>query len=375
MPDDEDARRLAGQPTDGLAQAGDRGRRHPRKDQPQVHVREPAAAGVHRGIDVVVARDGHAGGCEVATEIVAERPSVAIDHHAVEAGEERSLARRGRPDRLDSFQRQPDGERRAAPGGALQRDRTLHQLDQRVADREPEPGPAEAPGRRGIGLRERPEQPGLHVRVDADAVVDHDQLHDHAIGGRVDDHRAHRHLAARDVAAAELDRVAGEVHEDLADAHRVAVEQPGNRGVDEHRHPHVALRGDVLGHAADLLDDFREVERLLLDDQLPRFDLREVEDVLDDAEQLERGVADQVDHLHLVVVEAGLVKHVDHPDHAVHRRADLVAHRREEVGLCLVRLLRDVPRLLQLHRAAADATSSSAFSLRSASSLRLRSPR
>ena len=75
---------------------------------------------------------------------------------ATAAGERRAVT--GADARL-----RPDGDRepeRAAPARlALHADRAAHQLDQLLADREPQAGAAVPPRRRAVGLRERLEQP------------------------------------------------------------------------------------------------------------------------------------------------------------------------------------------------------------------------
>ena len=64
-----------------------------------------------------------------------------------------------------------------------------------------------------------------------------------------------------------------------------------------------------------------------------RLDLREVEDVVDDREQALAAAADRVDAGALVPGERRLQQERGHPDHPVHRGADLVAHVGEELGL------------------------------------------
>ena len=66
----------------------------------------------------------------------------------------------------------------------------------------------------------------------------------------------------------------------------------------------------------------------------PGFDLREVEHVVDDVEQRERAVrAPWSNEVPLFAVELRAEQQLAHADDAVHRRADLVAHVREELGL------------------------------------------
>ena len=62
-------------------------------------------------------------------------------------------------------------------------------------------------------------------------------------------------------------------------------------------------------------------------------DLREVQDVVDDDQQALGRAADRAGEVGLLPVELGVEQQVAEADHAVHRRADLVAHRREELAL------------------------------------------
>lgn len=64
-----------------------------------------------------------------------------------------------------------------------------------------------------------------------------------------------------------------------------------------------------------------------------RFDLREVEDVVQDAHQGLAGLHDDVEEAPLLGVERGLGEKAGEAENAVHRRPDLVAHRREEGAL------------------------------------------
>ena len=59
-------------------------------------------------------------------------------------------------------------------------------------------------------------------------------------------------------------------------------------------------------------------------------DLGEVEQVVDDAQQRLRRIAHRRDAAALLVVEALVLQHLHHAEHAVHRRADFVAHGGEE---------------------------------------------
>ena len=169
--------------------------------------------------------------------------------------------------------------------------------------------------------------------------------------------RQHRALARERLAAhrdddlaalGELDRVGEQVEQDLA--------QPGHVAADRRRHVALEDVGDVetlLGRArADQverrLDALAQVERMRLDVHPPGLDLREVEDVVDDRQQRVARVADGRGEVALLVVERRVEQQTAHADHGVHRRADLVAHRRQERALGLVRGLGGGARFLRL---------------------------
>jgi hypothetical protein len=76
-----------------------------------------------------------------------------------------------------------------------------------------------------------------------------------------------------------------------------------------------------------------EAERRLLEMHHAGLDLRQVEDVVDDAEQALGGVVDLAQVIALAVVQFGLQGEVGHADDGVHRGADLVAHVGQEVRL------------------------------------------
>ena len=135
----------------------------------------------------------------------------------------------------------------------------------------------------------------------------------------------------------ELHRVRQEVQHDLAEAPGVAEDRLGQVRAHRVGQLDALLRGRRRDHVERALDATRERERLGLEVDLAGLDLREVEDVVDDREE---GVArrpDRVGEVALLGVELGLEEQPAHADDRVHRRPDLVAHRREERALRLVR--------------------------------------
>ena len=86
------------------------------------------------------------------------------------------------------------------------------------------------------------------------------------------------------------------------------------------------------GEQADgVVDQVAHVDRLGFDRQPSRFDLRIVEQVVENLQQRARRLVDHAQHFALVRIERRALQHFDEPEHAVHRRADFMAHHREEV--------------------------------------------
>ncbi len=84
---------------------------------------------------------------------------------------------------------------------------------------------------------------------------------------------------------------------------------------------------------ADVFDAVAHVHLDAVDFELAGFDLREVEDVVDDPEQRRGARADGLRELALRRLQRRVEQQLRHADHAVHRRADLVTHVGEEVRL------------------------------------------
>ena len=146
----------------------------------------------------------------------------------------------------------------------------------------------------------------------------------------------------------ELVRIAHEVVEHLPQAGRVAAQHR-----DLARDP-VADEGVALcGRARrEQVDHFaRHVVRLevdALERQLAGLDLREVEHVVEHGQQRVRRVVQHRQKMALLLGEIGFLEQIAHADDARHRRAQLVAHHRQEVGLGAHRFLGLVARDAQL---------------------------
>ena len=131
----------------------------------------------------------------------------------------------------------------------------------------------------------------------------------------------------------ELDRVAEQVVDDLADAHRIAAQQFGDRFDKVDREPQaLALRGGNV-EIGDCADQLAQAERDVFDDQLACLDLREIEDVVHDRLHVLGTVAGEIEMATLGFVEPALVEQVEQAEKPGKRCAQFVAHVREEFAL------------------------------------------
>ena len=216
-------------------------------------------------------------------------------------------------------------------------------LDQLAADGQPQAGAAEAPGGRAVGLREGLEQARQRVGADADAGIAHPAVQLDVPGVLRGDFHAHRDLAA----VGELDRVAAQVDQHLAQPRRVADQAPRQLGRGAEQQLQALLVGALRQHVGHRVDDRIEFEVDLLQLELAGFDLRHVEDVVQDLQQVARRLVRLVDIVALARRQAVFERQVGHADDRVHRGAQLVRHVGEKAGLGAVRRLGDVAGALQ----------------------------
>ena len=164
-------------------------------------------------------------------------------------------------------------------------------------------------------------------------------------GGRGRGHRGvghvHPHLdgALAVGPCAELDGIGQQVAQDLPQAH-VVTEHPGrDTPLDRVAHAHALLDGHRLEHLDRLGQAGAQVDRRRLELQPSGFDLREVEDAVQQAQQTLGAIADRRHGLGLLGRQRAVQQDLGHADHAVHGRADLVTHRRQEGRLGRIRRL------------------------------------
>src|SRR5713101_6946183 len=208
------------------------------------------------------------------------------------------------------------------------------QLDQADGQRQAEAG-AGMLAVPGAGHLAETGHGGLNLgRVHADAAVD--DLEMHAV---LDDPAAHQYAPAR---MAELDGVGDEVEQHLLELERIRPDPGQVRGefeIDgdvERSRPLRHEMQDVARHLADL-------DLVLVELDLAGFELRDVEDVADDAEQVLGAGADVAGIAGIAGAAERTQDLVGHDlgeaDDGVQGRAQLVAHIGQELGLAAARQL------------------------------------
>ena len=332
---DVGAHRHDGHPRGGARQAADQPRRHHAVEARHLDVHEHEIVGrrldgadrpdtVGRDVDDVPGGPEHGAG------------QLAVDLHVLhqEDAPGASGPRRRRPDggrggrRPRQGQGEPEG--RAASLRGDETHRAAHQFDQPPADRQPQAGAAIRAADRAVGLREALEQPFLAVRRDPDPGIGHAEADRVAARTGLFVEQVDGHPAPR----RELHGVVEEVQQDLPQPPGVAHQPVRHRGVDLGDQIEALGAGRRLDDAQAGIDEGAQRDRFGVEVDRPGLDGREVQDVVHDgAEVRPRGRGEFRVAPEIAVEPAGFGQQPGEADHRVERRADLVAHRREELGL------------------------------------------
>src|SRR5262245_53570087 len=231
---------------------------------------------------------------------------------------------------------QADGEGRALARLAFHRDVAAHQAAEMPADRKPEAGAAVFAAGRGIRLRKFLEQPPHLLFGHADPAVG---------DGNGDPLATLELLRPRSdgdgTVFRELVGIARQVEQRLTEPRLVGVDRAEIRRAINH-HAIGVLRRHRLDRLGYVLDCRHEQERFEVKLHSPRLDLGQIEDVVDQGEQVACRAQNAVERLELVLafeIAGVLQQHLGDADDGVERRAQLVAHAGEELGLVLARFL------------------------------------
>src|SRR6266851_2751076 len=178
---------------------------------------------------------------------------------------QRALARKGHRDR------------RADALGAADRQRSAMQFGQANRERQAEAGAVVLACPRTGDLAKARHRQRDFLGIHADPVID-----DIDRDGADDMAQNDRDLAAR---MAEFDRVDQQIEDDLLELARIGA-QRGNGALVAQRDADLAGPRLGLGEQRQVIDHLRQIDDLLGEIELAGFQLREIEDVIDDAEQM-----------------------------------------------------------------------------------------
>jgi hypothetical protein len=134
-------------------------------------------------------------------------------------------------------------------------------------------------------------------------------------------------------ARGELERVADQVDQDLAQPQRIAQQVGRHVGRRPQHQFQAALGGAPREQVGDLVQRVGQVERQGFQFQLARFDLGEVQHVVDDLQQALAGAADLAEVVQRLRRQVEVRAQAGEAEDGVHRGADLVADIGQEVAL------------------------------------------
>ena len=183
----------------------------------------------------------------------------------------------------------------AGTGQGVDADRATHQFGQAAGDRQPEPGAAVLARRRVVGLLEGVEEAWQGTVGNADAAVAHFETHHAGLAVVL----VERAGTQGDVAAlGEFHGVHRVVEQRLLQAHRVAAQGSGEVAA-------LDIEPQTLGprafgdDGADRVEQVADVDRGVVEGKFAGLDLRDVENIVDDPEQVAGRGVDRVQALGL----------------------------------------------------------------------------
>ena len=133
----------------------------------------------------------------------------------------------------------------------------------------------------GVGLVKGLEQPGPLLRGQAYSGVPHAEAGRNAFFIGLDKLGLDHYLPF----FGELDRIVGQVDQDLAQPQGIALQGPGQTRIDVEQELQALFLGPEAHQAGDVVQDLFQGEVHRLHAQLSGFDLGEIQDVVDDAQE------------------------------------------------------------------------------------------
>ena len=230
---------------------------------------------------------------------------------------------------LGPAERAAKGKARSGARRAVHDQEPAHEVGQLARDRKPEAGAAVAPGGRFVDLREALEDVLLGAQRDADAGVAHVDAQHHPV--RLD--RLGRH-PDRDVAdVGELDRVAGQIDQDLLQRARRAMKPMGQMRVDRQAQVQALVARLVMQQRTHRRQQHVQIEGRRPHGHGAGFDLGDVQKIADHLQQSLAGAAYGAHHVLLLDAQRAGAQQIGHADDRVQRRAQLMAHGGQKAAL------------------------------------------
>ena len=217
---------------------------------------------------------------------------------------------------------------------AFHPDFPAHHFDQLLGNGQPQSGAAEFSRDRSVCLDERGKQFVHVLRGDPDAGVGYGKRQSGLFLGLFQAGDLNVDLSF----FGELDRIAGQVDEDLPQSHGISHQGAGYILGDIDDQFQVFFSGFFTEHIGHFFQHIAQLEVQTLHVEFAGFDLGEIQDVVD---QPQKGVCRRTHGSGIVVllgIQIGFEQQVGEADDGVHRGADFVAHIRQEIALRLIRV-------------------------------------
>ena len=249
----------------------------------------------------------------------------------------------------DHTQRQFEPETCTLPGRTLDTDHTCHCFDQALADRQAEAGTAELACGGRIRLRKCGEQAWQHIGWNTDAGIAHLDPQQHLGLGLRHGIDANDDLAGR----GEFDRVVDQIQQHLAQPAGIAQHPLRHRWLHQAHQFELLLPGFFGNDIQRFVECGAQIELDRLQFHLASLDLGKIQQIVDQRQQGFAGCTDRLGELQLRLALFRIQQQGGKADHRVERRADFVAHVRQEFRLGAAGRLGIGTRLLQQLFAAA----------------------
>ena len=223
----------------------------------------------------------------------------------------------------------------------MQAHAATHQLDQMVADGEAQSGTAKALGDGTICLGKGFEHRSLLFFRNADAAVTYQKTHVFTRGsifsmGFAFDFQADLTLRG------EFQGIAEQVEQHLPDSHRVGHDPVRQVGVELDGESDVLFTATWFIQPAQFGHQFTWAHGFNVHIESPGFDLGKIENVVEDGQQGVGRRVGKVQILVLLFVQRCIQRQPQHAQHAIHGRADFMAHVGKKLafrlacGLCIL---------------------------------------